>query len=96
MRLIDLILHVSFSFLFQCQINSALASFQDALEFASDQREIQHVCLYEIGNSILEKNMHLEKHMHLIRMYKVSDQLIFQCFMYHSICRLVQHDRDEL
>lgn len=33
----------------ECQINSALASFQDALEFASDQREIQHVCLYEIG-----------------------------------------------
>lgn len=33
----------------QCQINSALASFHDALEFASDQREIQHVCLYEIG-----------------------------------------------
>ncbi|TRY94415.1 hypothetical protein DNTS_027949 [Danionella cerebrum] len=27
----------------ECQINSALASFQDALEFASDQREIQHV-----------------------------------------------------
>lgn len=36
-------------FLSQCQINSALASFHDALEFASDQREIQHVCLYEIG-----------------------------------------------
>lgn len=33
----------------QCHINSALASFHDALELASDQREIQHVCLYEIG-----------------------------------------------
>ncbi|XP_010870156.1 tetratricopeptide repeat protein 39C [Esox lucius] len=33
----------------ECQINSALASFHDALELASDQREIQHVCLYEIG-----------------------------------------------
>uniref|UniRef100_A0A8C8JX06 Tetratricopeptide repeat domain 39C n=1 Tax=Oncorhynchus tshawytscha TaxID=74940 RepID=A0A8C8JX06_ONCTS len=34
---------------FQCQINSALMSFQNALELATDQREIQHVCLYEIG-----------------------------------------------
>ncbi|KAJ7992936.1 hypothetical protein DPEC_G00267240 [Dallia pectoralis] len=33
----------------ECHINSALASFHDALELASDQREIQHVCLYEIG-----------------------------------------------
>lgn len=33
----------------QCHINSALACFYDALELASDQREIQHVCLYEIG-----------------------------------------------
>lgn len=33
----------------QCHINSALACFHDALELASDQREIQHVCLYEIG-----------------------------------------------
>lgn len=33
----------------QCQINSALACFHDALELASDQRELQHVCLYEIG-----------------------------------------------
>ncbi|KAL1022911.1 hypothetical protein UPYG_G00034090 [Umbra pygmaea] len=33
----------------ECQINSALVSFHDALELASDQREIQHVCLYEIG-----------------------------------------------
>ncbi|XP_034386973.1 tetratricopeptide repeat protein 39C [Cyclopterus lumpus] len=33
----------------ECQINSALACFHDALELASDQREIQHVCLYEIG-----------------------------------------------
>ncbi len=39
-------------FFFQCQINSALASFQDALELASDQREIQHVCLYEIGTNL--------------------------------------------
>ncbi|XP_066503897.1 tetratricopeptide repeat protein 39C [Hoplias malabaricus] len=41
----------------ECQINSALASFHDALEFASDQREIQHVCLYEIGwCSMIEMN----------------------------------------
>ncbi|XP_063075418.1 tetratricopeptide repeat protein 39C-like [Engraulis encrasicolus] len=33
----------------ECQINSALTSFNNALELASDQREIQHVCLYEIG-----------------------------------------------
>uniref|UniRef100_H2S3A6 Tetratricopeptide repeat domain 39C n=1 Tax=Takifugu rubripes TaxID=31033 RepID=H2S3A6_TAKRU len=32
-----------------CQISSALTSFHDALNLASDQREIQHVCLYEIG-----------------------------------------------
>lgn len=34
----------------QCQISSALKSFRDALDLASDQREIQHVCLYEIGS----------------------------------------------
>uniref|UniRef100_A0A6Q2YUW7 Tetratricopeptide repeat domain 39C n=1 Tax=Esox lucius TaxID=8010 RepID=A0A6Q2YUW7_ESOLU len=33
----------------ECQINSALTSFQNALQLATDQREIQHVCLYEIG-----------------------------------------------
>ncbi|XP_078254110.1 tetratricopeptide repeat protein 39C isoform X2 [Rhinoraja longicauda] len=33
----------------ECKINSALTSFQTALELAVDQREIQHVCLYEIG-----------------------------------------------
>uniref|UniRef100_H3B7F6 Tetratricopeptide repeat domain 39C n=1 Tax=Latimeria chalumnae TaxID=7897 RepID=H3B7F6_LATCH len=33
----------------ECQINSALTSFHTALELATDQREIQHVCLYEIG-----------------------------------------------
>nr|XP_021482969.1 tetratricopeptide repeat protein 39C [Meriones unguiculatus] len=33
----------------ECQINSALTSFHTALELAVDQREIQHVCLYEIG-----------------------------------------------
>lgn len=33
----------------QCQTSSALTSFHDALNLASDQREIQHVCLYEIG-----------------------------------------------
>lgn len=38
-----------FSFSLQCQINSALTSFHTALELAIDQREIQHVCLYEIG-----------------------------------------------
>ena len=35
--------------LFQCQITGALTSFNDALHLASEQREIQHVCLYEIG-----------------------------------------------
>lgn len=35
--------------LFQCKISSALTSFNDALDLASDHREIQHVCLYEIG-----------------------------------------------
>lgn len=41
----------------ECQINSALACFHDALELASDQREIQHVCLYEIGwCSMIELN----------------------------------------
>ncbi|XP_078144040.1 tetratricopeptide repeat protein 39C-like [Centroberyx gerrardi] len=33
----------------ECQITSALTSFNDALDLATDQREIQHVCLYEIG-----------------------------------------------
>ncbi|XP_023671505.1 tetratricopeptide repeat protein 39C-like isoform X2 [Paramormyrops kingsleyae] len=41
----------------ECQINSALNSFNDALELATDQREIQHVCLYEIGwCSMIEMN----------------------------------------
>lgn len=41
----------------ECQINSALASFHAALELAVDQREIQHVCLYEIGwCSMIELN----------------------------------------
>uniref|UniRef100_A0A665UK10 Tetratricopeptide repeat protein 39C-like n=1 Tax=Echeneis naucrates TaxID=173247 RepID=A0A665UK10_ECHNA len=41
----------------ECQITSALTSFSDALELASDQREIQHVCLYEIGwCSMIELN----------------------------------------
>ncbi|KAJ8278106.1 hypothetical protein GJAV_G00083880 [Gymnothorax javanicus] len=41
----------------ESQINSALTSFQDALELATDQREIQHVCLYEIGwCSMIEMN----------------------------------------
>ncbi|KAK0132125.1 Tetratricopeptide repeat protein 39C [Merluccius polli] len=31
------------------QISGALTSFSGALELATDQREIQHVCLYEIG-----------------------------------------------
>ncbi|XP_023604696.1 tetratricopeptide repeat protein 39C isoform X9 [Myotis lucifugus] len=35
----------------ECQINSALASFHTALELAADQREIQHVCLYEIAGA---------------------------------------------
>ncbi|CAN9502836.1 unnamed protein product [Ophioblennius macclurei] len=41
----------------ECQISSALTSFSEALELASDQREIQHVCLYEIGwCSMIELN----------------------------------------
>uniref|UniRef100_A0A3Q1JIM4 Tetratricopeptide repeat domain 39C n=1 Tax=Anabas testudineus TaxID=64144 RepID=A0A3Q1JIM4_ANATE len=41
----------------ECQISSALTSFNDALHLASDQREIQHVCLYEIGwCSMIELN----------------------------------------
>ncbi|XP_073187471.1 tetratricopeptide repeat protein 39C isoform X4 [Lepidochelys kempii] len=41
----------------ECQINSALTSFHTALELAIDQREIQHVCLYEIGwCSMIEMN----------------------------------------
>uniref|UniRef100_A0A1A7W981 Tetratricopeptide repeat domain 39C n=2 Tax=Iconisemion striatum TaxID=60296 RepID=A0A1A7W981_9TELE len=41
----------------ECQISSALTSFRDALDLASDQREIQHVCLYEIGwCSMIELN----------------------------------------
>uniref|UniRef100_A0A8B9LP40 Tetratricopeptide repeat domain 39C n=1 Tax=Astyanax mexicanus TaxID=7994 RepID=A0A8B9LP40_ASTMX len=33
----------------ECQISSALTSFNSALELATEQREIQHICLYEIG-----------------------------------------------
>lgn len=41
----------------ECQISSALSSFSDALDLASEQREIQHVCLYEIGwCSMIELN----------------------------------------
>uniref|UniRef100_UPI00398F66A2 tetratricopeptide repeat protein 39C n=1 Tax=Pristiophorus japonicus TaxID=55135 RepID=UPI00398F66A2 len=41
----------------ECKINSALTSFQTALELAIDQREIQHICLYEIGwCSMIEMN----------------------------------------
>ncbi|XP_047446622.1 tetratricopeptide repeat protein 39C-like [Mugil cephalus] len=41
----------------ECQISSALTSFGDALALASEQREIQHVCLYEIGwCSMIEMN----------------------------------------
>uniref|UniRef100_A0A3Q2UZ79 Tetratricopeptide repeat domain 39C n=1 Tax=Haplochromis burtoni TaxID=8153 RepID=A0A3Q2UZ79_HAPBU len=40
-----------------CEISSALTSFSSALDLASDQREIQHVCLYEIGwCSMIELN----------------------------------------
>lgn len=41
----------------ECQISNALTSFSSALELASEQREIQHVCLYEIGwCSMIELN----------------------------------------
>ncbi|XP_053293222.1 tetratricopeptide repeat protein 39C isoform X1 [Pleuronectes platessa] len=41
----------------ECQISGALTSFSNALDLASDQREIQHVCLYEIGwCSMIELN----------------------------------------
>lgn len=46
----------------QCHINSALACFHDALELASDQREIQHVCLYEIGTCFLIRLVVLYRH----------------------------------
>uniref|UniRef100_A0A3B4Y174 Tetratricopeptide repeat domain 39C n=1 Tax=Seriola lalandi dorsalis TaxID=1841481 RepID=A0A3B4Y174_SERLL len=46
-----------YMFVLFCQITSALTSFSDALDLASDQREIQHVCLYEIGwCSMIELN----------------------------------------
>ncbi|KAM8838431.1 tetratricopeptide repeat protein 39C-like isoform 1-T1 [Synchiropus picturatus] len=41
----------------ECQISSALTSFSSALDLASEQREIQHICLYEIGwCSMIELN----------------------------------------
>ncbi|KAJ0011595.1 hypothetical protein NQD34_012570 [Periophthalmus magnuspinnatus] len=41
----------------ECHISSALKSFSSALDLASGQREIQHVCLYEIGwCSMIELN----------------------------------------
>lgn len=41
----------------ECQISSALTSFSNALHLACEQREIQHVCLYEIGwCSMIELN----------------------------------------
>ncbi|XP_034469527.1 tetratricopeptide repeat protein 39C-like [Hippoglossus hippoglossus] len=41
----------------ECQISGALTSFSNALDLASGQREIQHVCLYEIGwCSMIELN----------------------------------------
>ncbi|XP_058251012.1 tetratricopeptide repeat protein 39C-like isoform X2 [Hemibagrus wyckioides] len=33
----------------ECEISRALTCFNNALELASEQREIQHICLYEIG-----------------------------------------------
>ncbi|KAM9501125.1 tetratricopeptide repeat protein 39C-like [Clarias gariepinus] len=33
----------------ECEISRALICFNNALELASEQREIQHICLYEIG-----------------------------------------------
>ncbi|TSR16026.1 Oxysterol-binding protein-related protein 1 [Bagarius yarrelli] len=33
----------------ECQISRALACFNRALDLAAEQREIQHICLYEIG-----------------------------------------------
>uniref|UniRef100_A0A3Q0SFK9 Tetratricopeptide repeat domain 39C n=1 Tax=Amphilophus citrinellus TaxID=61819 RepID=A0A3Q0SFK9_AMPCI len=45
------------TFVYTCEISSALTSFSSALDLASDQREIQHVCLYEIGwCSMIELN----------------------------------------
>ncbi|XP_053739091.1 tetratricopeptide repeat protein 39C-like isoform X2 [Synchiropus splendidus] len=41
----------------ECQITCALTSFSSALDLASEQREIQHICLYEIGwCSMIELN----------------------------------------
>lgn len=50
--MLDRVVTISISICQQCHINSALASFHDALELASDQRELQHVCLYEIGTLV--------------------------------------------
>ncbi|KAI5627199.1 tetratricopeptide repeat protein 39C, partial [Silurus asotus] len=38
-----------FFFFFMCEISRALTCFNNALVLASEQREIQHICLYEIG-----------------------------------------------
>ncbi|KAL0966152.1 hypothetical protein UPYG_G00291570 [Umbra pygmaea] len=46
----------------ECQINSALTSFQNALQLATDQREIQHVCLYEIGWCSMIELRHSDAH----------------------------------
>ncbi|KAK3567241.1 hypothetical protein QTP86_015073 [Hemibagrus guttatus] len=41
----------------ECEISRALTCFKNALELASEQREIQHICLYEIGwCSMIEMN----------------------------------------
>lgn len=74
----------------QCHINSALACFHDALELASDQREIQHVCLYEIGTCFLIWLVVTYWHRYAVRWW--IDYLLSAC---HGV-RLVQHDRDEL
>lgn len=43
----------------QCEISRALTCFNNALELASEQREIQHICLYEIGNSLCTIAAHM-------------------------------------
>lgn len=73
----------------QCHINSALACFHDALELASDQREIQHVCLYEIGTCFLI--CLAVTYWHGSTVQRWIDSIFSAC----PGVRLVQHDRDE-
>ena len=79
------------SFPFQCEISEALTSFSNALDLASDQREIQHVCLYEIGTICYRR---------LPPPPSDFKTTFLRTALQHNSCwflfRLVQHDRAEL